>query len=157
MATRRSGTGVRAVEVNLSSFDTHANNFEFHTGHAKTLDPALAALIQDLKERDLLASTIVLVLGEFGRTPKINPLDGRDHWPTGFSCLIGGGGLATGRVIGATDPTGEKTAPTDPVSIQDLFATIIAQFGINGAHEMMTPIGRPMKLCEGKPLAALLT
>ena len=157
VARRLVETGVRAVEVNLSSFDTHANNFEFHTGHAKTLDPALAALIQDLKERDLLASTIVLVLGEFGRTPKINPLDGRDHWPTGFSCLIGGGGLATGRVIGATDPTGEKTAPTDPVSIQDLFATIIAQFGINGAHEMMTPIGRPMKLCEGKPLAALLT
>lgn len=155
VARRLVETGVRAVDVNLGSFDTHANNFEFHTGHAKTLDPALAALIHDLRERDLLASTIVLVLGEFGRTPKINPLDGRDHWPTGFSCLIGGGGLTSGRVIGATDPTGEKTQPENPVSVQDLFATVISQFGISPAQEMTTPIGRPMKLSEGKPIEAL--
>lgn len=155
VARRLVETGVRAVDVNLASFDTHANNFEFHTGHAKTLDPALAALIQDLRERDLFASTMLLVIGEFGRTPKINPLDGRDHWPTGFSCLIGGGGLSAGRIIGATDPTGDKTQPENPISVQDLFATVISQFGISPAQEMTTPIGRPMKLSEGKPLEIL--
>src|SRR6185295_2328942 len=96
------------------------NNLDAHTRRAATLDPALAALISELEQRDLLASTVVLVLGEFGRTPRLNKLEGRDHWPTGFSVLIGGGGLATGEVIGATDPAGEKRDPSDPVSVADL-------------------------------------
>ena len=156
VARRLVERGVRAIEVTLSSFDTHANNHKFHQQHATTVDPALAALIQDLADRDLLASTVVLCIGEFGRTPKINPLEGRDHWPTGFSALIGGGGLKGGQVIGATDPTGEKTQPTDPIEVPDLFATILKTCGVDYAREMTTPIGRPMKISDGKPVERLL-
>ncbi len=120
------------------------------------MDPALAALLTDLAERDLLASTVVLVLGEFGRTPQVNPLDGRDHWPSGFSCLIGGGGLKSGVVLGATDPTGEKKEPEHPVPVQNLFATILTQFGVSPKHEMTTPIGRPMPLSEGAVIGELV-
>ena len=114
LARRLVETGVRAVEVTLSGFDTHANNFNGHRQNARVLDPALTALLRDLRERDLLQSTVVLVLGEFGRSPAINALDGRDHWPSGFSCLIGGGGLKQGLVIGATDPEGQRKTPSRP-------------------------------------------
>jgi hypothetical protein len=148
--------GVRAIEVTLPGWDTHTNNFEGHHQQAATLDPALFALITDLKQHDLLDSTIVLVLGEFGRTPTINPLDGRDHWPQGFSCLIGGGGLAAGRLLGATDPTGRKRKPDQPVEIADLFATVISRMGVEYGKEVITPIGRPMAYCEGTPIPGLL-
>ncbi len=85
--------------MTLSGFDTHADNYKGHITQTKILDPAFAALMHDLAERDLLASTIVLCIGEFGRTPWINALDGRDHWPHGFSCVIGGGGLKSGQII----------------------------------------------------------
>src|SRR5690606_24527396 len=101
-------TGVRAVQVVLGGFDTHTDNFEGCRTQAAILDPAFSALLNDLFQRDLLASTIVLCIGEFGRTPRINPLEGRDHWPNGFSCVVAGGGLKTGAVIGATDPQGGK-------------------------------------------------
>ena len=141
---------------NQGGWDTHANNFEGHREQAGILDPALFALITDLKQHDLLDSTIVLVLGEFGRTPTVNPLDGRDHWPHGFSCLVGGGGLATGRVLGATDPTGRNRKPTRPIEIADLFATILSRMGVKHDKEMITPIGRPMAYCEGTPIPGLL-
>ena len=156
VARRLVQSGVRAIEVTLPGWDTHADNFEGHKTQSQILDPALFALVTDLKQHDLLDSTIVLVLGEFGRTPSINPLDGRDHWPQGFSCLVGGGGLASGRVIGATDPTGAKRKPTDPVEIADLFATILARLGVEHDREVITPIGRPIAYCEGQPLPALL-
>jgi uncharacterized protein (DUF1501 family) len=120
------------------------------------LDPALATLVRDLRERDLWQSTVVLVIGEFGRSPAINPLDGRDHWPSGFSCVVGGGGLKSGLVIGATDPEGREKNPKDPVEVADLFATIFKTFGVDGAHEVITPIGRPMAFSSGKPIARLL-
>ncbi|NNJ24544.1 DUF1501 domain-containing protein [Alienimonas chondri] len=154
VARRLIETGVRAVEVTLNGFDTHADNFGGMATQAETLDPALAALLGDLADRDLLESTVVLVMTEFGRTPRINPLDGRDHWPKGFSCMVGGGGLASGRVIGGTDPLGEKE-PTDPVSVQDLYATVYSALGIEPDYEEMTPIGRPLKRVEGTPLASL--
>jgi len=156
-ARRLVETGVRAVEVTLHGWDTHANNFEGHQTQAKVLDPAFATLISDLKQRDLLSSTVVLCIGEFGRTPKINPLDGRDHWPKGFSCLIGGGGLRSGVVIGKTDTTEEPKSPFDPIEVPDLFATILNQLGVDFAKEMTTPIGRPMKYSSGQPIARLLT
>ncbi len=156
-ARRLVETGVRAVEVTLRGWDTHANNFEGHQTQAKELDPAFATLISDLKQRDLLPSTVVLCIGEFGRTPKINPLEGRDHWPKGFSCLIGGGGLRSGVVIGKTDTTEEPKSPTDPIEVPDLFATILNQLGVDFAKEVATPIGRPMKYSAGQPIARLLT
>jgi hypothetical protein len=163
-ARRLVETGVRAVEVTLQGWDTHANNFTGHETQAKQLDPALAALVHDLKQRDLLASTVVLCIGEFGRTPKINPLEGRDHWPRGFSCLVGGGGLRSGVVLGQTDtePQTEQdankstTMPHDPIEVPDLFATILKQLGVEFDKEVLTPIGRPMKFSSGSPIERLL-
>jgi hypothetical protein len=158
VARRLVEVGVRTVQVVLPGFDTHASNFTGHETQAALLDPAFAALMQDLVERDLLASTIVLCIGEFGRTPNINPLDGRDHWPNGFSCVVGGGGLASGAVIGATDPDGDEKAkgPVDPIEVPDLYATILQQMGVDYAHEELTPIGRPLARCQGTPIERLL-
>lgn len=155
VARRLVEQGVRSVEVTLDGFDTHADNFTGHEIRGKILDAALASLVKELRERDLWDSTVILVTGEFGRTPAINPASGRDHWPTGFSCLLGGGGLPAGVVIGETDPTGEKKNPTDPVEVKDLFATILHTLGVDYSRELLTPIGRPLKLCEGQPLARL--
>jgi hypothetical protein len=156
VARRLVEQGVRAIEVTQNGFDTHADNFTGHTLRAGYIDPALSALLTDLADRDLLQSTVILVIGEFGRTPNINPASGRDHWPTGFSCLVGGGGLASGVVIGETDPTGEKKIPTDPIEVPDLYATILSVLGVDFARELITPIGRPMQLCPGKPIERLL-
>jgi uncharacterized protein (DUF1501 family) len=98
---------------------------------------------------------VVLVMGEFGRTPSINPLDGRDHWPHGFSCLLAGAGIACGQVIGSTDPAGVAKQPADPVEIPDLSATVLAALGIDGVREVTTSIGRPMKLSAGTPIPRL--
>ena len=158
VARRLVEQGVRSIEVSLEGFDTHADNFTGHETQAKILDPALATLLHDLKQRDLLDSTMVLCVGEFGRTPNINPLDGRDHWPGGFSCLIGGGGLRAGEVIGATDPAGLAKEPEDPVQVGELFATVLAAFGVDWTEELIVPkIGRPLALTDsGQPLARLL-
>lgn len=161
VARRLVEEGVRSVQVVLPGFDTHADNFTGHETQAQQLDPAFAALIADLVERDLLDSTVVLCIGEFGRTPKINPLDGRDHWPSGFSCVVGGGGLAAGQVIGATanpdEPGDAKTIkPDDPVNVPDLYATILQAMGVEYDYEEMTPIGRPLLRMDGTPLERLL-
>lgn len=156
IARRLVEVGVRSVEVNLDGFDTHANNFSGQSTQARIFDPAFAALICDLKQRDLLDSTVVLWIGEFGRTPAINKLGGRDHWPTGFSCVVGGGGFRSGLVVGETDPEGEKADPSDPIEIHDLFATILKTLGVEYNKELTTPIGRPMALCKGRPIGRLL-
>jgi uncharacterized protein (DUF1501 family) len=159
VARRLVETGVRSVEVNLSGFDTHVSNHEGHITQTKIMDPAIATLLKELKERDLLQSTIVLCISEFGRTPSINPAGGRDHWPNWFSCMIAGGGFRQGTVIGATpsELPGEKPAPpTDPVTIPQLFATIMAVMGIEYSKEIMTPIGRPMRFADASPDGRLL-
>ena len=156
VARRLVEEGVRSIEVTLNGWDSHARNMESHRSNAAILDPAFAALMNDLRQRDLLQSTVVLCIGEFGRTPQINPLDGRDHWPTGFSCVIGGGGLRSGMVIGQTDPDHAKTEPSDPILVPDLYATILKLFGIEYSKEVITPIGRPMAYSSGKPLSRLL-
>jgi len=156
VARRLIEVGVRSVEVTLSGFDSHANNFETQAARCEQLDSAFATLIDDLRERDLYSSTIVLCLGEFGRTPRINGLEGRDHWPNGFSAVVGGGGLRSGVVVGATDPDGKKTDPERPVPVQDLYATVLRQLNIDPSEEMITPIGRPLAICEGKAVPELL-
>ena len=166
IARRLVEQGVRAIQVVLQGFDTHVNNFEGQSRQFAILDPAFAALVDDLKERDLLDSTIVLCIGEFGRTPRLNPLEGRDHWPVGFSCVLGGGGLASGIVIGETDPNAaksndtkvtEKTPPKSPVSIPDLYATILTAMGLDPGEEIQSPIGRPFQLSEGTSVTRLLS
>ncbi|MFQ5732443.1 MAG: DUF1501 domain-containing protein [Planctomycetaceae bacterium] len=149
--------GVRAIEVTLRGFDTHANNYTGHETQAAILDPAFAALIHDLKTRDLLKSTVVLCIGEFGRTPQINPLEGRDHWPHFFSCVVGGGGLRSGVLIGETAATTDKQPPKDPVTLPDLYATILKTLGADHAKEYDTPVGRPMAAVnDGEPIKRLL-
>ncbi|MCA9122963.1 MAG: DUF1501 domain-containing protein [Planctomycetaceae bacterium] len=156
VARRLVEQGVRAIEVTLQNFDTHDQNFSRHAELAMTLDGAFTALLKDLHERDLLASTVVLCLGEFGRTPKINGADGRDHWPHGFSCLLGGGDLRSGALIGATDPTGREEEPEDAVPVPDLYATVLKGLGIDPTHQINTSIGRPIRYSDGTPIDRLL-
>lgn len=157
VARRLVETGVRSVEVVLNGWDTHVSNFEGCTTQLTQLDPAFAALIRDLKERDLFDSTVVLCIGEFGRTPNINALDGRDHWPKWFSCVVGGGGFTRGQVIGETDPDGEAEAPADPIELQHLYATVFKALGVNHEHEYFTDIGRPIYATDGgEPIDRLL-
>lgn len=155
-AVRLIQTGVRCVEVTLNGWDTHANNLEGQASQVSILDAALASLIRDLKRYHLLESTVVVCGVEFGRTPKINKLGGRDHWPTGFSMLVAGGGFAKGRVVGATDPEGVKKDPQSPVLVEDLHATILDLFGIDFSKELITPVGRPMALSKGEVVEELL-
>jgi uncharacterized protein (DUF1501 family) len=155
-AVRLIQSGVRCVEVTLTGWDTHANNLEGQATQVKILDAAYASLIRDLKRHGLLESTLVVCGGEFGRTPKINALEGRDHWPHAFSMLVAGGGFAGGRVIGATDPEGVKKEPEQPVFVEDLHATILSLLGIDHLKELSTPIGRPMALSKGDVVDALI-
>jgi len=154
-ARRLIEVGVRCVEVTLDGWDAHVNNHEIHRNRAKDLDPAFATLIRDLKERGLLDRTLVLCGGEFGRTPKINVAGGRDHWPNGFSIALAGGGIRKGLVLGETDPEGIKP-PTQPTQVADVHATILKAVGLDPIKENISPVGRPIKLSEGKPIEALL-
>lgn len=165
VARRLVEVGVRAIQVTLQGFDTHVNNHTGQANQAKILDPAFAALVQDLVERDLWQSTMVVCLSEFGRTPKININEGRDHWPIGFSCLLGGGGLQSGLLIGETNPNvggddqgpvTKQQPPTDPVTVPELYATLLTRLGLNPAEEIITPIGRPIALADGPAIARLL-
>lgn len=161
-ALRLIETGVRCVEVTLGGWDTHANNHELQAARIEILDPALATLISELKRRGLLDSTMVVCGGEFGRTPFLNPLGGRDHWPHGFSIAMAGGGIKGGRAVGETNPVpvkGErrpKKLLKNSHPIEDVHATILSQLGIDYAQEIDTPIGRPLKVCQGTPIRSLL-
>ena len=164
VARRLVEVGVRSIEVNLSGFDTHVANHSGHITQCKILDPAIATLIQELRDRDLLESTIVLCISEFGRTPRINAAQGRDHWPNWFSCLIAGGGFREGVVIGETphdviegkESDGKLTLPEKPVLVPELYATIMATMGIDFRKEILTPIGRPIRFADALPAAYLL-
>jgi hypothetical protein len=155
-AIRLIEAGVRCVEVTLRGWDTHIDNTEGQAIQLALLDPALSALIRGLKERDLYEDTLLLVATEFGRTPKQNVAEGRDHWPHGFSVLIGGGGLRGGLAVGETDPSGEKQEPGRAVRVEDVHATILRRLGIDTSEELMTPIGRPIKVSEGRVIQELL-
>jgi uncharacterized protein (DUF1501 family) len=155
-ARRLTEVGVRCVEVTLTGWDTHANNHALVRKLLTVLDPAFAALVADLRKRGRLSRTVVLCAGEFGRTPKINPAAGRDHWPNGFSVALAGGGIRGGQVIGATDPEG-KNGPARAVRIGDLHATVLTAVGIDPNKVNQTPIGRTVRFAEGKPIAGLLT
>ncbi len=138
-------TGVRFVQINRGGFDTHSNNFPAMENHGLEMDPALGALIEDLAVNGKLSSTLVLMLSEFGRTPRINNNAGRDHPASCFCGLIAGGGITGGRVIGASD----KDA-MEPISRQvkpsDLHATVCHALGIDHEKEVYTSQDRPSML-----------
>ncbi len=155
-ARRLIEVGARCVEVTLGGWDSHVANREIQGRLVGVLDPAFSALIRDLRRRDLLSRTVVLCCGEFGRTPRINPLGGRDHWPDGFSMALAGGGLNTGFALGAADPAGQKD-PIAPVPVQNVHATILTALGLDPRRENVAPVtGRPIRLSEGRPIDELL-
>lgn len=148
LARRLVESGVRFVQVSLGGFDTHEDNFNALRRRAQVLDPAVGALLADLAAGGRLERTLVVLLSEFGRTPRINDGAGRDHHPRVFSALLAGGPVRRGQLIGASDVDGYEPADR-PVSIADLHATICTALGIDPAKEVMTPLGRPMKLVYG--------
>jgi uncharacterized protein (DUF1501 family) len=154
-ARRLIEVGVRCVEVTLSGWDSHANNHEITTRLRGELDPAFAALIRDLYSRGLLKDTLVLCVGEFGRTPKMNALGGRDHWPHNFCAALAGGGIRGGAVVGESDPDGGKD-PKDPQLVDNLHATVQSALGIDHTKLLRSPIGRTFPRSEGTPIKALL-
>jgi hypothetical protein len=157
MARRLVENGVKFVEVTLDGWDTHTDNFTGVGNLAKVLDPTLSALLRDLSDRGMLNDTLVLCMGEFGRTPKINDQTGRDHWSEAFSVLLAGGGVKGGQAIGATDEKGEQVKDK-PTTIPDYFATLLTALGIDPAKQYRTPGGRPIKLADkGKVVSELFS
>jgi hypothetical protein len=148
LARRLVQAGVTFVEVELNGWDTHQNNFERTRTLSETADRGFAALVTDLRERGLLARTLVIWMGEFGRTPRINANNGRDHFPRAFSVALAGAGVHGGRVIGATSDRGADVS-SRPVTVPDLFCTFCHALGINARRENMTPIGRPIRVVDG--------
>ncbi|HJZ54911.1 MAG TPA: DUF1501 domain-containing protein [Gemmataceae bacterium] len=148
--------------VNVYDFKQQGQNWDAHfkcANQHKThllpqADRSLSALIEDLEERGLLDSTLVVAMGEFGRTPKINGEGGRDHWPHCYTVLLAGGGVAGGSVYGSSDRIGAYPS-ADPVSPGDLAATIFWRFGIDPASEIHDQTGRPHRLAAGEPLRRL--
>ena len=139
---------VTAGGYKAQAWDTHQKNDKSTKDElAPTFDQTMSALIDDLDQRGLLDSTVVIVLGEFGRTVDINPNGGRDHWPECWSVAIGGGGIKGGQVVGASDARGAYVAE-HPVSMGDLFATVYKAFGIDWEKEYMSPAGRPVKIAN---------
>ena len=152
LARRLVERGVPFVTVNHTGWDTHQDIFQLkeryptdRNAHLPSLDRALSALIQDLSERSLLDETLVVVMGEFGRTPKINSQGGRDHWPNVFSVLLAGGGVQGGQIVGSSDALGEFPKER-PVTPSDLAATIYTLLGIDPSLELHTSDGRPVRV-----------
>ena len=152
LARRLVERGVPFVTVNHTGWDTHNDIFQLkeryptnRNAHLPSLDRALSALIQDLSERSMLDETLVVVMGEFGRTPKINSQGGRDHWPNVFSVMLAGGGVQGGQIVGSSDALGEFPKER-PVTPSDLAATIYTLLGIDPNLELHTSDGRPVRV-----------
>ena len=156
IARRLIEAGVRVVTLSYGRWDSHGANFDLVRDHGGKLDQCLAALIDDLAARGMLDDVTVAVWGEFGRTPKINPQAGRDHWPQVSSAVLIGGGLRTGQVIGATNKLGEH-ATDRPVHMQEIAATLYHALGIDTAQTTLVDMtGRPQYLAEKLPIAELV-
>ena len=158
MARRLIEAGVRCVTIDHSNWDTHNDNFNvLRKELLPQLDTGLSVLLRDLSDRSRLSKTLVVVMGEFGRTPRVNNNAGRDHWGPSNCILLAGGGIAGGTVVGATNSRGEKPA-ADPRGPEDLTATMCHCLGIDPDHEFITPEGRPVKAVNnGKVISELLS
>ena len=157
LARRLVESGVTFVEVRLNGWDTHQDNFARTTQLSEQADPGFATLVSDLNDRGMLERTTVLLMGEFGRTPRINARGGRDHFPRVFNAAVAGGGLKGGVVVGASSADGMQVADR-PVSVPDLLCTLCNTLDVNPRHENMSPLGRPMKIVDGgEPINELLS
>jgi hypothetical protein len=165
LARRLVERGVPFVEVTLAGlsnqqvfgWDTHGDNFNQVQRLSGALDPAWATLMSDLKERGLLDSTLIVWMGEFGRTPKINQGRGRDHWANSWSTVLAGGGIKGGQVIGKTSDDG-MAVEERPVSVPDLLATVVMALGIDPLAQNISNVGRPIRLVDktANPIKELL-
>ncbi len=161
MARRLVESGVAFVTVNYAGWDTHDSlvlrlkegyaGAKVGVGLVPTFDHGFSTLVNDLSDRGLLDSTLVIAMGEFGRTPKLNTRGGRDHWPRVFSIVMAGGGIRQGVVVGSSDAIGES--PKDhPITPADLAHTLYHLLGIDPSFEMQTPDGRPVPVNQGGKL-----
>jgi uncharacterized protein (DUF1501 family) len=156
LARRLVEAGVRLVTVDLRWWDTHVKGFEsLRLGFLPRFDKCYSALIEDLEQRGLLESTLVVAWGEFGRTPRVNGNAGRDHYPNVFSAALAGGPVRGGRVVGASDALGAFPR-TNPKTPQDVLATIYHHLGIDTEAQYLNNAGRPISvLPSGAPIAEL--
>ncbi len=150
MARRLVEAGVNFVEVALNGWDTHQDNFTRVESLLGDVDPAMHALVTDLEQRGLLSSTLIIWMGEFGRTPRVNANEGRDHFPNAWNVVLAGGGVRPG-VVGATSEDGTRIL-SDPVGTEDLFRTIYTLAGIDPDKTFATESGRPIKVANGGSL-----
>jgi uncharacterized protein (DUF1501 family) len=162
MARRLVESGVSFVTVDMPHWDTHSKIKTGLEARLPFLDRAVAGLLEDLKQRGMLDDTLVVVMGEFGRTPKLNsgqpgiPIPGRDHWGQAMSVILAGGGLKTGQVIGATNAKAEHPV-TRALKPDDVLATIYAVMGIDPETTFNDFAGRPVPLVDqGKPIKEIL-
>src|SRR5262249_13805583 len=165
LARRLSERGVPFVEVSLATvgnlalgWDTHITNFDGVRRLSQELDPAWATLMEDLKAKGLLESTVIVWMGEFGRTPKINGQRGRDHFATAWTTVLAGGGIKGGQVIGKTSADGTAVEER-PVSVEDFLATVALALGIDIKKQNESNIGRPIRIVEptAQPIKEVLS
>ena len=159
VARRLVEAGVPFVEVRRGGWDMHNSLFTRIKPAAAQVDRGVASLLGDLKRRGLLDRTLVIVAGEFGRTPKVNsksPAPGRDHWARNFGVMLAGAGIRGGRVVGKTSANGQEVVD-GAVSVEDLFQTICRAMKIDADKELYTPGGRPLTIVDGgKPISEIL-
>ena len=148
MARRLVEGGVRLVSMTFGGWDHHTNIAGAMNGQLPKFDQAFAALIRDLDRRGMLDKTLVMVSSEFGRTPKINKDAGRDHWPRVFSVAFAGGGFKKGYIHGSSDPTGGEP-DNDPLTVENMAATVYRCLGINSDKRLMAPGNRPIDIVRG--------
>ena len=157
MARRLVEAGARSVTLSYGRWDSHGSNFDLVRDHGAKLDQCVSALVRDLDQRGMLDDTLVVVWGEFGRTPKINPKGGRDHWPQVSCALLAGGGFNHGQTIGETNRLGE-VPDSRPVHIQEICATMYRGLGIDTmSTTLLDNTGRPQYLLDHRePLKELI-
>ncbi len=149
LARRMVEAGCRFVAVENGHWDTHRKNtYSLRELLCPAFDQAIPALLNDLQDRGMLDKTLVVVTTEFGRTPRINQLAGRDHWPNAFSIVMAGGGVKGGQVVGATDKQAAEVSDR-PVTPQDMVATVLYGLGIDHKQVLHTPLGRPVPVADG--------
>jgi uncharacterized protein (DUF1501 family) len=158
LARRLVERGVPFVEVTLDGWDTHSQNHDAVKNLCGILDPAWSVLMADLKDRGLLDTTTIIWMGEFGRTPKINPQKGRDHFPDAWSAVLAGGGIKGGQSVGKSSRDGMKVEER-PTSVPDLLVTLCKALGINHEKTNASNVGRPIPIVEktANPISEVLS
>jgi len=153
------------VEVTLGSFqgnalgwDTHGQNFDNVRRLSAILDPGWGTLMEDLRQRGLLESTLIVWMGEFGRTPRINQQQGRDHYPNAWSTVLAGGGIRGGQVHGRTSADGSTVEIDHPTTVPDFIGTVCLALGMDPTRQNMSNIGRPIRIADltAQPIRGLV-